>query len=86
MFWVWKCFKMAFWELPGPILRPGLGNAPKWLSGGFLRPFCGLGLEMLKISFWVLPASILRPGLGKTSTMAFWGFMGPFCGLGLEML
>ena len=49
--WVWKCCKMAFWGLPRPILRPGLGNAPKWLSRGFLGSFCGLGLEMLQNGF-----------------------------------
>ena len=49
--WAWKCFKMAFWGLLGPILRPGFGNAAKWLPGGFLGPFCGLGLEMLQNGF-----------------------------------
>ena len=49
--WAWKCSKMTFWRLPGLILRLGLGNAPKWLSGGFLNPFCGLGLEMLQNGF-----------------------------------
>ena len=34
-----KYSKIDFWGLPGPILRPGLGNAPKWPSGGFLDSF-----------------------------------------------
>ena len=34
----------AFWELPGPILRSWLGNAPELPSRGFLGPFCDLGL------------------------------------------
>ena len=49
--WAGKFSKRAFWRLPGLILRPGLGNASKCISGGFLGPFCGLGLEMLQNGF-----------------------------------
>ena len=84
--WAWKCSKMAFWSLLGPILRPGLGNAPKWPSGGFLGSFCGLGLEMLQMAFWKLPRPILRPELGNAPKWLAGSLLGPFCGLGLERL
>ena len=76
MAWVWKCSKMAFWRLPGPILRPGLGNAPKWPSGSFLGPFCCLGLEMLQNGF--LEASLAQSAAWacKCSKMAFWELPG----------
>ena len=45
---------MTFWELPGPILRPGLGNALKSHSVSFLGPVCGLGVEISKMAFWEL--------------------------------
>ena len=58
---------MAFWGLPGLILRLRLGNAPKWPSVSFLGPFCGLGMEMLQNGFLEVPSyrgpAVTRPGL-----------------------
>ena len=81
-----NCSKITFWELPGHILRPGLGHASKLLSGSFLGPFCGLGLEMLQMMCWELPGPILLPGLGNALKGGSGGFPGSFCGLGLQML
>ena len=75
--WAWKCSKMMFWELPGPILRPGLEDASKLLSGGFLDPFCGVGLEMLQSH--VLGASWAHSAAWawKCSKVMFWELPGP---------
>ena len=77
--WAWKYSRMAFWRLLGPILRPGFGNAAKWLSGGFLGPFCGLGLEMLQNgflgAFWAHSAA----WVWKCFKMGFWGLRSRIC-------
>ena len=81
--WAWKCSKMALWRLPGPILRPGLGNAPKWPSGGFLGPFCGLALEMLQNCFLEASWTHSAAWAWKCSTMTFRGLPGPILRPGL---
>ena len=74
---------MAFWGLPGLILRPGLGNAVKWASGGFLGSFCGLGLDMLQNGFLGASWAHSAAWAWKCSKMAFWGLPAPILRPGL---
>ena len=83
MAWVWKCSKMAFWRLPGHILRPGLGNAAKWPCGGFLGLFCGLGLEMLQNGFLEASWAHSAAWAWQCSKIAFWRLPGPILRPGL---
>ena len=81
--WVWKYFNMTFWGLPEPILRPGLGNAPKLPSGGFLGPFCGLGLEMLQNGLLEASWAYSAAWAWECSKVAFWKLPGPILRPGL---